>query len=229
MAACSQRLPSHAGTPCSSSCRPASNFLVVSCEFLSIAPRPATTMNPIHARPAKVDPGPDHPGKGRTRPSNIRVLIARHAQPPRPSIQKQGRGVLTAAYPNGAETSPPGEPPAGERLLELGLDDHIGANVLPRQVHRDGRDVPGTLIFRIVGVVSALDHMVEPKGIYNPTSPGPPYCGYAAIWQEPRRKKHHPNAVRFWRCLYCLPTAQRQPNCSGRCGGTAGCFVQTAG
>ena len=38
-----------------------------------------------------------------------------------------------------------------------------------------------SLIFRIVGVVSALDHMVEPKEIYNPTSPGPPYCGYTGM------------------------------------------------
>ena len=42
--------------------------------------------------------------------------------------------------------------------------------------------VPDSLIFLIVGVVSVLNPVVKSKGIYNPTSP---YCGYAAIWQEP--------------------------------------------
>ena len=59
-----------------------------------------------------------------------------------------------------------------------------------------------SLIFRIVGVVSALNHVAGPKEIYIPASPAPP-------WQEPRCKKgQRQDAVHFWLCLCCLQTAQ---------------------
>ena len=79
------------------------------------------------------------------------------------------------------------------------------------------------------GVVSLLDHVVRSKEIYHPSIPAPPYCGYAPIWQELKCKKHRPDAVHFWLCLCCLQTARQQRNCSGWCGGTAGCFAPTTG
>lgn len=72
-----------------------------------------------------------------------------------------------------------------------------------------------------MGVVSALNHEVRPKEIYILASPASP-------WQESRHKNQRPDAARFWRCLYCLPTAQQQQNCSVWCDGTAECFVPTA-
>ena len=54
------------------------------------------------------------------------------------------------------------------------------------------------LIFRIVGIVAALDHVVRPKEIYNRRSPTP-------LSQEPRNKKgERRDAVPSWRaCPVC--------------------------
>ena len=85
--------------------------------------------------------------------------------------------------------------------------------------------MPISIIFRIVGMVSALNIMAGPKEIHILASSAPSYCGYAVIWQAPRFKKYRLGAVRFRRCL---PTIRRQRYRSGWCGGTAGCSAPAA-
>ena len=97
------------------------------------------------------------------------------------------------------------------------------ARRLLRSLGSSAKKVSETLIFRIVGVVAALNRVVRPKEIYNLRSSTP-------LWQEPGNEKgERRDAVPSWRCLYCLPTVRRQQSCSGWCGGTAGCFAPTAG
>ena len=61
------------------------------------------------------------------------------------------------------------------------LLDHPIVTSVPLVMSGDAR----TLIFRIVGVVVVLNHVVRPKEIYNLRSPAPP-------WQELGNKKGEP-------------------------------------